>query len=121
MVHFLLASILMMASATPAFAAVTKIQTFKGDVAISDIAQIMANRYEKPVVITRAQIKSKMKKGTKAGRQSFVFSAIIGGPDGKHDAKCAFVRTMKGDGIACRAKSAKFQTIRINWKRDTLS
>ncbi|HVK61030.1 MAG TPA: hypothetical protein VM432_05750 [Bdellovibrionales bacterium] len=117
MLRVLMVSILMMMSASPAIAAPTSMSTFKGKVAISDIAQIMANRYDQPVIIERAQIRSR---ANPKRIQKFVFSAVIGGKAGRHDARCAFVRTAKADGIACRSKTAKFDPIRINWKRDTL-
>src|SRR4051812_13594842 len=99
MLRILMVSILMMGSASAAFGAQTEMKTFKGNVAILSIAQIMANRYKEPVTITKAQITSAEKSKKK---QSFAFSAVIGGPEGKHEARCAFIRTMGGDGIACR-------------------
>jgi hypothetical protein len=98
---------------TVASAAPTEMITYKGGVAVSDLAQVMANRYGENVTITRAQIRAIANPETRI--QKFVFRAVIGG---KNVSKCVFVRARDADGIACSSLTAKYSPIRINWKRD---
>ncbi|MES2855329.1 MAG: hypothetical protein V4692_05680 [Bdellovibrionota bacterium] len=121
---WVLASIWLFAS-VPAFALPQPNQTesfmltFKGKVSVTSLAQVMANRYGVRVDITRAklQIRSRVEVDNQAKTQKFLFSAII---DKKHEARCAFVRSVKGDLIVCKSKTMALRSIRIDWKHDLL-
>jgi hypothetical protein len=102
---------IVLATSSSAFAE-TFISTAKGKVSVTKIAQVMANRFGKEIVITRAQIKAKPNAKTRT--QKFVFTALID----QKPAKCTFVRTNVGDGIACHTKNTRLANIRVNWKTD---